>query len=52
MRETRCVVCAICGGDGFFDESGHRWRKCEPCDGKGEIEVEIAPIEMEDLQIA
>jgi hypothetical protein len=39
------IPCSVCGGDGSFDESGDRWRKCCACDGTGEVEVGL----MEDL---
>lgn len=47
--EFAVIVCERCGGDGSFDESGDRWRKCEACDGTGIIEVGLTAIDMEDL---
>jgi len=44
------MACDVCGGDGSFDESGDRWRKCATCDGTGLVEVGLMPIDMEDME--
>ena len=44
------MPCIVCGGDGSFDESGDRWRKCEACDGTGRVEIGLTSIDMEDLE--
>jgi hypothetical protein len=57
---TRIIHCPACGGD-----KGHaypvdidrrdgslieRWQHCEVCEATGEIEVELEPVELEDLE--
>lgn len=52
------VVCERCGGDGgwsvehthnpFTDRIGYRDVVCPDCDGAGEIEVEFAPLTMDE----
>jgi hypothetical protein len=39
--DIRIVICDACGGDG-----------CRYCDGKGELEVRVEPVTMEDLEEA
>lgn len=47
---TRVVPCSVCGGDGGGYEGGNeRWIRCTACDGKGEFEIELEPITLEDL---
>jgi hypothetical protein len=58
---TMIILCPACGGD-----KGHaypvdidrrdgslieRWQHCERCSAKGEIEIELKLITMEDLDI-
>jgi hypothetical protein len=53
----RVVVCEACGGDRGHDVvSGYypwgttgRWVPCTACDATGEIEVEVEPIDLDDL---
>ena len=57
--DSRALTCEACGGDGGWDvEStfnpftgniGYRSLECRACDGFGEIEIGLEPIEMEDL---
>lgn len=57
--DARIVVCERCGGDKGWDvpydidyrDGGtiDRWVPCAACDETGEVEVEVEPIEMEDL---
>lgn len=59
MTEIRLEECDACEGDGahrvhvphFYDPYYmHRTnRPCEACGGKGKVEIEVEPIEMEDL---
>ena len=57
--DTRIIPCQRCGGDGGHeiwtgydprngDAIGH-WQKCSLCDGTGDNEIELEPIEEEDL---
>lgn len=55
MPSVRWIICGECGGEGRH-YGGHAndpypkdYGPCEACDGAGEIEIEAAPIEMEDL---
>jgi hypothetical protein len=63
MTETRIIVCEECGGDGGFEMLGPGcdpntgapmtyWEECEVCQGKREIEQEVEPITLEDLDEA
>lgn len=57
--EMRIVECPCCGGDGGAEiwsgydprdgQATGYWRTCECCEGRREVEVEVEPIEMEDL---
>jgi DnaJ-class molecular chaperone len=54
----RIVTCRCCAGDGCFDETyiqcdhavGNHHSLCPCCDGKGEIEIEVEPITLDDLE--
>jgi endogenous inhibitor of DNA gyrase (YacG/DUF329 family) len=58
--ELRIIPCPACGGDGGWDvEVSHdpfrdtiRYQRveCTTCGTAGEIEIEVEPIEMEDLE--
>src|SRR4051812_37772965 len=49
--EVRTVACAYCGGDkGHFEGGNERWIRCTACDGEGEFEVELKPVDLEDLE--
>jgi len=60
MSEVRIIHCHSCGGDGgHLDVTGRDWHgpvfdwfECRACGGWGEIEVEVFPIELEDLEAA
>lgn len=57
--DTRIETCANCGGDkGFLEpvmldpftgQISYQAAVCRYCDGKGEVEIEVEPITMEDL---
>jgi DnaJ-class molecular chaperone len=55
MSETTMYVdCPCCGGNGAHIISRFEWEDtylgpCEACGGTGQVEVELQPIEMEDL---
>ena len=58
MCETRIIVCRNCGGDGGWDEPSYRfggdfwdWYECGACNGEGDVEVEVEPIDEDDLFI-
>lgn len=48
-EEVRIIRCSSCGGDGGHHDFAGQWSRCYLCDGDGEIEIEVMPIEMEDL---
>ncbi|MGY3527238.1 hypothetical protein [Bradyrhizobium sp. USDA 4452] len=51
--EIRIFPCGACGGDGGGYEGGNEiWIRCDLCLGEGEFEIELATIEMEDLEEA
>ena len=62
MSNTRIIPCPVCGGDRGHaipvdinrrnGELIERWQSCEACEATGEIEVELEPIELEDLEEA
>lgn len=53
--EYREVECFDCGGDGEYEDPPHRdgrpgrGYRCDSCDGKGVILIEVHPITEEDL---
>ncbi len=52
---TMYVDCPCCGGNGAHITSRFEWEDtylgpCEACGGTGQVEVELQPIEMEDLE--
>lgn len=58
--DYRWKICEDCGGDGevegpfrhFCRVSGNAWgdvRRCDSCDGAGNVCVELEPVELEDL---
>ena len=48
--DTRIIPCPACGGDkGHHDFAGH-WTRCDACDATGDIEVELEPVELDDLE--
>lgn len=57
--DTRAIECPQCGGDGGWETLTHYdprngeprgyWTQCPTCDGRREIEIEVFPIEMVDL---
>ena len=57
--QTRMMVCEVCGGDRGFDvpwdinrhngDAITRWVECPHCCGTGEEEIDLQPIEIEDL---
>jgi uncharacterized Zn finger protein len=59
MADTRIIPCPRCGGDRGFDVPHDinryngdlltHWVECRECGGQGDIEIELDPIEMEDL---
>jgi hypothetical protein len=50
MTETRMIDCEICQGDtGWVVPGAERWERCEACDGTGEVEVTMQPINCDDL---
>ncbi|MGX1362568.1 excinuclease UvrABC ATPase subunit [Bradyrhizobium elkanii] len=48
-QEIRIFPCGACGGDGGHHDFAGHWFRCMPCKGEGWIEVELQPVEMEDL---
>lgn len=56
--DQRIKACPECNGDGCFDEAyfrndhsvGNRHSECSYCDGTGEVEIEVEPITLEDLE--
>lgn len=48
----RTEPCQCCGGDGghFEDGGSTRWTRCSACNGDGELEVETAPLNVDDLE--
>lgn len=58
IPSTMIVSCPNCGGDGGWDEAylggdhevHHHSSKCSMCGGKGEIEDEIVPRTLEDIE--
>lgn len=48
-NSLRIITCAVCGGDKGHMNFDGRWERCPACEGEGEFEVELQPIEMEDL---
>lgn len=59
MNDTRTIPCERCGGDKGFDvphdidrrDGGliTHWVECSACGGTGDMEIEIEPIDIEDL---
>jgi hypothetical protein len=49
ISEPRIIVCVCCGGDRGHNDYDGRWHVCRACDGEGEIEIEVEPVTMEDL---
>lgn len=59
MTDTRIIDCDRCGGDGgwftpyaidrTYGGYHETWTRCEACNGSREMEIEVQPIEMEDL---
>jgi DnaJ-class molecular chaperone len=57
MDRVRVMTCPECNGDGGGEiVTGHdpqgpitQWQRCGHCDGKGQIEQEVEPITLEDL---
>jgi hypothetical protein len=60
MCNTRIIVCDECGGDGgwvypvsfdpFTGRIGEQRQECFACEGTGQNEIEVEPIELEDLE--
>lgn len=60
MTETRIIICPDCSGDGGWSVPVNirisdgalieRWDNCMTCEATGEYEIEVEPIEMEDLE--
>lgn len=50
MSETRIIPCSECGGDGGHHDFAGHWARCSACIGKGEIEIELEPVTLEDLE--
>ena len=59
MSAARLVRCEDCGGLGEYDQPHPMWGspscpeayvsvKCRACDGTGDVEVEVHPVEIED----
>ena len=57
MMETRFVTCSGCDGSGVYVIGHGRWpdgsenneeRPCMGCDGTGEVEQEVEPVECDD----
>ncbi len=49
--EIRIVACSCCGGDGGFYEGGNeRWTRCTACNGDGELEIELSPVGLDELE--
>lgn len=58
-QDIRTTWCRDCGGDGGFEEVVGidpfrsepitRWFLCSSCQGTGEQEIELQPIDMDDL---
>ena len=57
MCDARIITCDACDGDGHFEwcdghvggEPHYASRRCTQCGGTGEEEIELSPIDMEDL---
>jgi hypothetical protein len=50
---TRIIACSCCGGDGGGYEGGNaRWIRCDACAGKGEVETELEPVSLEEMEDA
>ena len=59
MTDIRTIPCDVCGGDGgwsypvshdpFRDVIRYAHQECTACGGTGEIEVEFAPVDLDDL---
>lgn len=57
--ETRMIECPICNGEGGHETiTGYNlrngeltgyWTTCHVCEGKREVEVEVKPVTIEDL---
>jgi hypothetical protein len=57
--DTRLIECPNCNGDcgweiltGYNARNGEPtgyWQACDYCEARGEIEIEVEPIEMADL---
>lgn len=54
--ETRIVPCFTCEGDAGWEgppsriDGSGRWHNCEACNRTGEVEIEVEPISMEDIE--
>lgn len=45
------IPCECCGGDGGTYEGGNeRWITCRACNGEGTVEVEMQPLNVDDLE--
>lgn len=51
MDDVRIVTCEACGGDGLEDVAVSD-RPCRDFGGKGEVEVRVEPVTLEDLEEA
>ena len=49
MSDFRIICCPNCDGDGRLHTWGTHTPRCRVCEGTGQIEIEVEPIEMEDL---
>jgi DnaJ-class molecular chaperone len=59
MTDPRIIPCEECGGDGGFTYpvshdpfSGNireAWDECRACGGTGQMEIEVEPVELEDI---
>ena len=51
--EIRIIPCGACGGDGGGYEGGNeRWIRCVACNGQGELETELEPVSLEEMEDA
>lgn len=61
MCETRMIECPHCSGEGGHEtvtgynprngETTGYWTTCPACEGKREIEIEVEPITLDDLDV-
>lgn len=51
-NEVRIFPCGACGGDGGHHDFADTWTRCYLCDGEGELEVDVYPVALEDLEEA